>query len=219
MILAGLKACWRGLRNVNHRGYIYVWGNLLWLMLSLPIVTAPAAWAGLVHLSRVAHTAPSVNLEAFWEGFRVNLRRGFVLGVINFVVIGVNVVNLAAYWTRPDLGASVLRWLWLLILLVWLSIQLYLWPLFYEMKTPNLRGAFRNAAVMVYLNPLFTLGLWIVIVPVVFLSTFLLAVAWILITGGLLASIANAAVLDRLEKAGLRQPPPPSIPDLMGYEE
>ncbi len=214
-----MRACWRGLRNVNHRGYIYVWGNLLWLMLSLPIVTAPAAWAGLIRLSRTAQTAPSVNLDEFWQGFRDNLRRGFVLGVLNLVVVGINVVNLAAYWTQPGVGATVLRWVWLLALLVWFSIQLYLWPLFYEMKEPTLRGAFRNAAVMVYLNPLFTLGLWLVILPLVILSTFLFAVAWILITGGLLAAIANAAVLDRLEKAGLRQPQPPSVPDVLGYEE
>src|SRR5690606_31554501 len=155
-MLAGLLACWRGLRHLERRGYIYIWGNLWWFVLSLPIVTAPAAWAGLMHLGYVAHYSPGVNLEAFWDGFRANLRRGFVLALLNAIVIGVNLVNLWGVQGQSGLAYDTLRAIWLLVLALWFTIQLYLWPLFYAMANPTLTGALRNAAVMILLNPLFT---------------------------------------------------------------
>ena len=57
----------------------------------------------------------------------------------------------------------------------------------------------RNALVMVLRNPLFTLALLIVIALLAALSTLLVA-AWLLLTWGAISAIANAAVLDRLER-------------------
>lgn len=200
-MLAGFLAWWRGLRHLERRGYIYIWGNLWWFVLSLPIVTAPAAWAGLMHLGYVAHRNPGVNLDAFWAGFRMNLRRGFVLTLLNAVVIGVNLVNLWGAQAQDGLAYDVLRGVWLLALALWFTIQLYLWPLFYAMEQPTLWGALRNAAVMILLNPLFTLGLWLGIALILAFSL-VFFIAWALITGGALAAVANSAVLDRLSAAG-----------------
>jgi hypothetical protein len=69
------------------------------------------------------------------------------------------------------------------------------------METPTLVGAFRNAAVMILLNPFFTLGVWLGVIVVVVLSTAFPA-AWFLLTGAALAAIANSAVQDRLRAAG-----------------
>jgi hypothetical protein len=76
-----------------------------------------------------------------------------------------------------------------------------MWPLFYRMEHPTLIRSMRNAVVMMFLNPLFTMAIWIGVALIVFLSTVLFP-AWILLTGGALAAIANGAVLDRLEAAG-----------------
>ena len=202
-MLAGLLAGWRGMRHLEQRGYIYIWGNLWWFVLSLPIVTAPAAWAGLMHLSYVAHRSPGVNMDAFWEGFRANLRRGLVLGVLNVVVVGVNVVNLWGASGQSGLGYDALRAVWLLVLALWFTLQLYLWPVFYTMEQPTLWGALRNAGVMILLNPLFTLGLWLGVLLVLAFST-IFFIAWALLTAGALAAVANTAVLDRLMAAGYR---------------
>lgn len=200
-MFAGLLACWRGLRHLERRGYIYIWGNLWWFVLSLPIVTAPAAWAGLMRLGYVAHHSPGVNLEAFWDGFRTNLRRGFVLALLNVIVIGVNFVNLWGAQEQSGLVYDMLRAVWLLALALWFTIQLYLWPLFYAMANPTLVGALRNAAVMILLNPLFTLGLWLGVALILAFSM-VFFIAWVLLTGGALAAVANSAVLDRLSAAG-----------------
>jgi uncharacterized membrane protein YesL len=205
-VLSGFLAIWRGLRHLNHRGYIYIWANLLWVILSLPIITAPAAWAGLMRLSYTAYRNPSVNLDDFWEGFRENLRRGVVLVVLNGVIIGVNVSNLAHYAGQGGLAVDFMRVVWIMALVIWFTIQLYLWPLFYEMAEPSLWGALRNAAQMIVFNPLFTLALWIGVGVVIVVSTAFM-LPWVLLTGGLLAAVANSAVINRLAAAGYTNVP------------
>ena len=217
-MIAGLRAVWRGLRHLNERGYTYIWTNVLWALLTLPLVTAPAAWAGLVKVSHAAQTQPRVEIGLFWDGFRQNLRRGLVMFVLNVIVIVVNVVNLAAYGGQTGLAASFARGVWILALAVWLALQLYLWPLLYEMKQPRLLGAMRNALVMMYLNPLFTLTVVLCALLIVFVSTVLMT-AWILVSGSALAAIATSAVFDRLEAAGLRQRPAKAEAEVLSASE
>ncbi|MBZ0281918.1 MAG: DUF624 domain-containing protein [Anaerolineae bacterium] len=205
-MIAGLRVCWRAIRHLNHKGHIYIWANLLWVGLSLPIITAPAAWAGLVKMSHRAHTQPTASIDDFWEGFRENLKRGAVMALLNVVVIGINLFNLLSYASAPPtLPVLMLRWLWIFILVIWFMGQLFMWPLFYEMKQPSLVGALRNALVMIALNPVFTLGVGLGAGLVMAFSTLLVA-AWILLTGSLLAIIGTGAVLDRLVMAGLHAP-------------
>ncbi len=208
---AALFVCWRTLVQLHHRGYVFVWANVLWFLLSIPIITGPAAWAGLVRMSRRGYLEPTTGLDDFWQGFRENLTRGIGLALLNALIIGVNLSNLWSYANAPGVLAVALRWVWLLVLFFWLALQLYLWPLYYEMKQPTLLGAMRNAALMILLNPLFTLVIMLVAGAVALLSTGLGA-PWLLITGGLLAALGTGAVLDRLIVAGLRPPLPQPAP-------
>ena len=191
------KVWWRTLLYIHHSGYLTVWGTLCWAVASLPIVTAPAAWAGLVKMAHTAQTQSTSDLNVFWQGFHENLGRSLVLTLLNLVIISVNISNLIVYSSDPGVLVALLRAIWLLALIYWFSIQLYLWPLFYEMREPSLWGALRNAALMVALNPVFTIGLWIGILIVATISTVLMAL-WILLTGGVFATLASVAVLNRL---------------------
>ncbi len=195
----GVRALGRALRHVNHRGYIYIWANIAWVALTLPVVTAPAAWAGLVRMSQSAYTTPTADFQDFWAGFRENLGRGVLISLLNLAVVGVNLSNLQAY--RTQVGFDLLRVIWLGTLVIWFGAQFYMWPIFYRMERPTLTGSMRNAMVMMLLNPGFTLVVWMGITLIIILST-LLFPAWVLLTGGTLAAIANSAVLDRLEAAG-----------------
>jgi uncharacterized membrane protein YesL len=206
-LFAGLRAWWRGIRHLQHRGYTYIWANVLWFILSLPVVTAPAAWAGMIRLSRTAYLEPQANLDDFWAGFRENLKRGAVLAAVNVVIFGLTWANLTAYQTASGTTFNVARIVWTLALLLWVTVQLYLWPIFYAMETPNLRGALRNALVMLVLNPLFTLGFILGVAVIVAFSIAFFA-AWPLLTGGALAAVSTAAVFDRLEAAGFRKGQP-----------
>lgn len=196
-----LRIWGRAFGHLNQRGYIYIWGNLWCVILSLPIITAPAAWAGLIKMTCRAYATPAADLNDFWSGFRENLRRGLVVGLLNLAIIGVNLANLFAYGGQTDTFASLLRLVWIMALLVWFALQAYLWPIFYEMEQPSVLGALRNAAIMIYLNPLFTGILWLVALPILVLSSYVVAL-WILLTISLLAIVSVGAVFDRLQRAG-----------------
>lgn len=201
-----LRVYWQTARHVNQRGYIYVWANMLWALMSLPIITAPAAWAGLVHLSHVAQTQQQVSMSDFWDGFRASFWRGLVVGFVTLIVLAVNLTNLVVYAPGEGVGAFTLRVVWISAVIVWLSILLYLWPLLEEMETPTLLGGLRNAALMLLRHPFFTLGLWPGIVLLAVVSTIFFP-AWMLLTGGFIAALSTTATRDRLRAAGyLREP-------------
>lgn len=203
----GLRVFWQGLRHLNHRGYIYIWANFLWFVLSLPVITAPAAWAGLIKMSRAAYLTPTADLNDFWEGFRENLKRGALMALLNVILVVVNVSNLMAYQDQTGLSALLMRIIWILTLVIWIVLQLYMWPLLYELKQPSLSGAMRNAAVMILRNPLFTVGLSLGVLLIIIAGT-VITVSWLLITVSAIAAISTGAVLDRLAVAGLRAPVP-----------
>ena len=198
---AALSARWRGARHLNHRGYQYIWANVFWAVLSLPVITAPAAFAGLCRFSYVAARQPAPGLDEFWAGFRENLKRGIIAGLLTIVIVTVNGTNLLAYRHSDAQGMAALRFVWGFALVLWFGLQFYAWPLMQHMERPSLKGAYRNALVMMALNPMFTLVCWFLIAIVIVLSL-VFPVAWLLLTGSVLAVAATSAVADRVAAAG-----------------
>jgi uncharacterized membrane protein YesL len=209
-VQAALRAWWQAARHLNHRGYLYIWANLLWVILTLLVIPAPAAWAGLTRLSYVAFRQPTASLDEFWAGFRANFRRGAVVAIVTVVVVVVNLSNLLTYTDAGDDGVWLLRLLWLAALGFWFLLQFFAWPLLDRMEQPSLLGAYRNAAVMIYLNPLFSLVTLALISLLVIVSS-ALPVAWVLLTGSALAVAATSCVANRLEAAGFRRDLPLSL--------
>lgn len=201
-MVAGIRAGLRGLAHLWRRSYLYVWANLFWALLTLLVITAPAAWAGLARLGYVAHREPLVSLDDFWQGFRQTWKMGILLALINALFIFITVSNLMSYASQTGVGFVTLRIVWLGSLLLWLICQYFAWVFYFAMKQPTFVGALRNAAVMMLRNPLFTLGVLLILFLLMTVSTILPA-AWILIGGSGMACIANSAVQDRLREAGL----------------
>ncbi|MBL8166222.1 MAG: DUF624 domain-containing protein [Anaerolineae bacterium] len=205
-MLDGLRVFGRALRHLNQRGYIYVWATVLWAVLTLPIITAPAAWAGLVRMSFYAHRQPRAGLDDFWIGFRQNFWRGIPIALFNAVLLVITISNLLSYADQTGIGFVVLRLIWILTLLFVLIMQFFGWCFFYAMKQPSLIGGLRNTAVMLLNNPGFSMVVLIGALLISILSS-LLPAAWFLITGGALAALANSAVQDRLRAAGIEAQP------------
>jgi uncharacterized membrane protein YesL len=199
-MIDGLRAARRGLGNFYWNGYPYIWSNLAFVALSLPLVTAPAALSALFHVGHLAHTDPSeADLAAFWGAFRSNLWRALPWGVFNVLFAIINFNNLLAFASINSPVAVTLRAVWMIASVVWLGELLYTWPIYYEMSEPTVFGATRNALIMVIRNPVFTVVIVLVIGVVAVISTLLFA-SWLLLTWGAIASMANAAVLDRVER-------------------
>ncbi|MBK8023356.1 MAG: DUF624 domain-containing protein [Chloroflexi bacterium] len=208
-MIDGFRAIWRGLRHLNQAGYLLIWCNVAWLLLTLPVITAPAAWAGMSRLAWTLQRAPTASFDDFWTGFKENLVRGIPIAIANAIYWIVFFLNWTAYAPAQGLIFDLLRGVWLLTALLVIAVQLYVGPLYYAMLRPSLRGAFRNAFVMILINPLFTLTLLIGAAIVAVLST-LIPIAWLLLTGGTLAAISTAAVIDRLRAAGILEAEDPA---------
>src|SRR5947209_6033076 len=127
-MISALRVIWRGIGQFERYGWLYVLANLLAVALSLPIVTMPAAFAGLSRLSYTAQTSHTTDMGSFWAGFRSALRRGVVIGVANVVVLGILIANFWSYRQQSGLLIGALRTIWMIILIGWLMVQLYLWP-------------------------------------------------------------------------------------------
>ncbi len=209
MFDGGLRATWRGLRHLQRDGYVYIWSNLAFVALSLPLLTAPAATSALFRIGYLAHTQPNeATLSAFWETFRANLLRALPWGILNLIFVAINSYNLLTYWAVEGAGAAILRTVWIVAAFFWLSLLLYTWPIYYEMAEPSIAGAVRNALVMTLRNPLFTFSIVAAVLLLSMVSTILVA-AWLLLTFGAVSSIANAAVLDRLARLRAGDGPSP----------
>lgn len=191
----------QSVQHLNQRGYLFIWANALCVLLMLPVVTAPAAWAGLVHFTHLSLTQRQVGLEDFWRGFRQNLLRGIGVFALNVLIVSINGINLWAYADDPSLAASLLRPIWAGVLVVWAILQLYLWPILLHMERPSVLGGLRNAGVMLLLNPFFTLGVVAMLLVFWAFSTVLTA-AWLLLTLSAMSIFLTLAVMDRLGVRG-----------------
>jgi uncharacterized membrane protein YesL len=205
-MITGMQVGWRGLRHFFAQGWTYIWANVLWIALTIPIVTAPAAWAGMCHFSYHALRQPTTSFEPFWQGFRLHWRGGILVSLVGVALVFVTFINMLGFSQATGLAAFGLRLLWWLILVFWFGIQLYAFPLLPAMKEPTLAGGYRNAVVMLIRHPFYTLGVWLFCAPLLIIS-FVLPAAWLLITGGILAAIGSVAVQDRLRADGVEQAP------------
>jgi uncharacterized membrane protein YesL len=151
-------------RLVWRRLGLLVPANVLWLVLSLPIVTWPAATAGLFTIVRRVvqeelEAAPrEARLGDFWAGFRQQGLRGSLLVVMALAGLGIVGVAMRFYGG----SAEPLRWLIGpigLIGLTWLGAQLYAFPLLLQRPARPAWEVLREALLIAISHPLSSLSL------------------------------------------------------------
>lgn len=210
--LLALKIFWR-------RIGLFLTANLLWIAMSLPIVTWPAATAGLFYLARrvadeelLADPQPAV-IADFWRGFREQWRRSSLLSFGNLVLLGALLVALRFYGTS---SLQLLNWLVCsitLCLIVWAGMQLFLYPLLIQRpdRTPwaIAREAFLitisypfNAALTLLTTLILLVGALFLAGPILFIFFALIAV---LQTVGLRALLAQRGELQLQLSADQRE--------------
>jgi len=152
----------------RHLGMLVV-ANILWLLLSLLIVTWPAATAGLFNLVRrvVQEELDTPLQEArfadFWDGFRQYGLRGSVLSIIDLAGLGLIATALAFYGGSTQ---EPLRWLVGpigLIGLAWITAQLYVYPLLLERTGSRPWEIMREALLLALGYPLSSLSLLVTV--------------------------------------------------------
>ena len=198
--MEALRVWWRAWRHLRHRGYIYIWANLCFVIIALPIVTAPAGFAGLVKLSRALQRGERADLNTYWSGLRENLGRGTLLGIATLAILVVNISNLLSYEVGTTLDVS-LRLIWSAAIAFWLALMFYFWPMYYAMTTPTTADALRNALLMAARHPVFTMIHVAGLAALALLSSILPFLS-LLLTFAFAAIVSAYAVDDCLAKAG-----------------
>ncbi len=144
----------------DHIGLL-VLANLLWVVLCLPVVTAPAATAGLFHLARQIARGKDVSLRDFFVGFRTRFFPAFKLGLVDLAALLVLWVNIDFYSHMR--GGAVIPGMILAAAMVWVAaffllMHAHLYPLLAggESSLPQL---LRKSALLTLDNLAFTIGI------------------------------------------------------------
>ena len=187
------------LRLVWRRLGILLAANVLWIALSLPIVTGPAATAGLFYLiGRVVKEDLDfepryARISDFWEGFRQHGWRSSLLALVDLLALLIIGVALRFY------GQSSTEWLrWLigpisLIGLAWAGAQLYLYPLLIQRPERPLWELAREAFLIAISYSIYTLSL-LITAAIVAIAAALLAGPVLLIFFSFLAMFETVAL-------------------------
>jgi uncharacterized membrane protein YesL len=196
------RSFWRGFKSFEHYGYVFVIANIMAMVCALPLITAPAAFAGMCRLAHAARFGPTCHTDDYWSGFRDYFVRGLIISALTAAVAFIVVTNLQAFSLQSNPVFIPLRLVWISGLLLWIGVVLYLFPLLERMERPNLWLGIRNAALMMIKNPFFSIVVIFGLVLLMVLST-LLVVPWAMMTMAVVANISTAAVDDRLAASGV----------------
>lgn len=183
-----LEDAWNGLAEI-------VIANLLWLLLSLPVVTAAPAAAALYHVTnRLAH-GQEAGWRVFFQGFRQHFWLSWRWALLNLLAVLVLLANYQFYARIPQDWATLAMGAFIGLSILWIAVQIYVFPLLLEQSDRRLRTALRNSLVMYLRRPLLSLGMAGMIGLLAYLTTMFAWPAWLAVTAGLCAYLANRTAI------------------------
>lgn len=200
----GFRVFWEALRDFWEEIFMLALMNILTVVLVVPVVTFPPALAGLWSVANLVVQGNSITWRDYFEAFRRYFWKAWGLALLNLVVITTLVINIWFY--APDnapfeISANlslVIRTFWGFATALWVILQLYPLALLLEQEDQRLRVALRNAAVLLFANPGFSLVL-VVLLAITGIISALIPLLWALITVAFLAVVCNKAVRHLLE--------------------
>ena len=180
-----------------------------WWLAPLLAIPAGPATAALAAVARRCARNFGVDRSYYFDGLRTHWRQGLALSAIGMIVLSVLCLNLLFYFSQPALLFEALSALIAYLILLWISIQFYVYPMLTGLETPTVRLALRNAAMIAAANPFFSALLVILAVALTALNVglvILLLIAWpalmaLLGEHGVRLVLIRAGILKEDEKA------------------
>jgi uncharacterized membrane protein YesL len=230
------RILWLSIKDIFDELFSLVLINLLWVLISAPLVllavvllsAGSTTLSAVVMLLAVLPMAPSnaglytvaqrvtegrvISWRLFFEGFREYLLLSWQLYGLWMIGLLIIVTNLGFYSRMNSSIGSVLLVLFLYFLLVWFGLLIYIGPLMLLQTDKRIRVIARNAFLMVFGRPFFTLitlilmGLLGVVLGVIvpflpLLLSFALLAIWSFRVTTTLVADAEARRLARQEQA------------------
>ncbi len=179
--MAGFRVFWLAIKDLFDELFTLIVVNLLWVVISAPLALfalyllgAGALVPGIVvGLLAVLPMAPSnaglyavaqrvtegrvISWRIFFEGFREYLVLSWQIYGLWAIGMALILANLGFYSRTDSLLALMLLGLFVALLVVWLGLLIYIGPLMLLQADKRLRLIARNAFLMVFSRPFFTL--------------------------------------------------------------
>jgi uncharacterized membrane protein YesL len=169
--------------------------NLLWLALTLPLVTAPPAAAGLYYATNQLAHEKEANWQDFFDGFRRYFWLSWRWMLVNLLAAALVFANYLFYGRLQAQWSSAVQGVFLGLLLLWVMLQLYTFPLLLEQAEQRVLTALRNSLVLYLRRPGFALGMAFFLMAALFLLTRFAWPTWLVVTAGLSAYLSNRATI------------------------
>ena len=186
--------------------------NMYWFLLTLPLVTAPAALMALFASTNQMVKGDSVGWGEFWEAFRSYFWTGWRWILIDGLVLGVLFLNVWFYHTQVNTNwAFLVEGLMIGFTVIWTIVQCYVPAVLTLQEKKSIRIALRNTAGLIAFRPLVMAPTAVAILVLCAVCALYLPPVWIFITGSLAAYFLSKAtkytVQRLLEKQKQENPP------------
>lgn len=155
----------------------FVLANLLWAIASIPVVTLPAATAGLFAvMRRRVEGDTSDTISTFVGGMRRHWRKATLLALLDLLGGGLVALNLLIFPLMDltaDPFAFVARSVTLFVALALLAFNVYAWPLLVTFDAMPFRELVTSSARLAFVHPAWSLGVALVVTVIVGFSLLL----------------------------------------------
>jgi uncharacterized membrane protein YesL len=202
--------------------------NLLWALLSFPLWTLAYTLllaglpllAGLAALIGVLPAGPATvalyavafrvvdgrasKLADYFAAMRAHARVGIVLTALAVGGLVVILFNLGFYLSVNNVFGGLMLGVWLYLLISWLGVLIYAFPLVFLQERPDLRLIARNAFLMALGRPIFTV-LTLLLMGVLFIVSAYLIAPIVLFTLAFLAVWSTRATKTLIDDARRRR--------------
>jgi uncharacterized membrane protein YesL len=183
--------------------------NLAWLGLSILVVFFPPATAALFETTREIAQGRDPSVRDLLDGVRRHFWRAWAWALSNIAVGVILVVNITFYGSMDATWAGLVQGVVVVFAVLWLVVQLLVWPYVFAQEQPGLRQALRNAVFTVLAAPLFALTIGVIVIAIVALSVLLVA-PFAVFTAAFISLLGNIALSDRLRAFGKSPEPAPT---------
>lgn len=193
-----LSSLWEALQDAWDAALELILINLLWALFTVLIVTLPGAMAGLFYTAnRLAHREV-VGWRTFFQGFRQYFWLGLRWAALNLVILALLGFNFWFYGEIEPAWSEWLRGIFLGLIFLWVSLQLFTFPLLLEQEDQRVFTALRNSLVLYLSFPKYSL-LVLFLTAVLAVISVLLQIPWLIITVSLSAFLASRAAVQMIE--------------------
>jgi uncharacterized membrane protein YesL len=221
-----LAIIWKGVVGTYDNLFPLVGMNLLWLVLSVPLVIVvtglllvfrvpstvafpiamlfailgpnPAS-VGILNYANQLANEKVVDFSLFWTGLRELWWRSTVLALVGVLGAAILGVNIYFYLNSPAQLLHLFAILWLYAMILWTMMLLYVGPLLVEQQNKSFRLILKNSFLLC-LDNLPTTAIVLIVLVVLSIASILITLLVALVTGALVAMVETNAVFTYLEK-------------------